>query len=86
MESFPELGVFFHDDLERDTLHLARQIYRFLEVDDSFEPEFQKRVNKGSYDEMPEEERARLAEVYRADIERFGKMTGRDCSAWLEKR
>ena len=84
LEKFPDMGIYFYDDLKNDRIALAQEIYRFVDVDDSFEPEEMAKQNKGRYDSMPEEDRAALIEVYRDQIERFADMVGRDLSHWLE--
>ncbi|MCU0727151.1 MAG: sulfotransferase domain-containing protein [Planctomycetes bacterium] len=82
-ERFPDMGLFLYDDLRSDPLGLARAIYRFVGVDDSFVPEFEKKVNKGEYPPMPSGEREYLARVYREDILRFSALVGRDLSRWF---
>lgn len=84
-EAFPDLGLFFFDDLEQDPLGLARAIYRFVGVDPAFRPEVAKKPNKGRYAPMPRETRASLVESYREQIERLAAMTGRDLGRWLER-
>ena len=84
LKLFPDMGVFFYDDLKEDPLGLAREVFRLVGVDDSFEPEFRKEVNKGSYERMPPEDRALAAETYRDDNQRFSELAGRDFTHWLE--
>jgi len=38
LENFLEVKVYLYDDLKKDPLNLVQDIYRFLEVDDSFIP------------------------------------------------
>jgi len=38
LENFSEVKVYLYDDLKKDPLSLVQDIYRFLEVDDSFIP------------------------------------------------
>jgi hypothetical protein len=83
-ERFPDMGCFFYDDIALRPRSLAAEIYRFVGVDDRFEPELARRVNEGRYDPMPVGARERLVEAYRDQILRFGHMTGRDLSHWLE--
>lgn len=83
-EAFPKMGVFFFDDLKRRPAELASDIYRFIGLDDSFHPTLDRVVNPGKYNPMPPETRAMLIEAYREQIVRFGEMTGRDLSHWLE--
>jgi hypothetical protein len=83
-EAFPDLGVFFYDDITNDPLGLARAVYRFIGVDDTFTPDCSRRVNYGRYDPMPPEVREPLVKFYEDQILRFSEMTGRDLSHWLE--
>ena len=53
-------------------------------VDDTFEPEFRRQVNKGSYERITDEDRAWLCDVYREDNARFCELVGRDVSHWVE--
>lgn len=48
LETFgPErLRVYLYDDLCRDAVGLARDIFRFLEIDDSFTPDVSRRLNR----------------------------------------
>lgn len=82
-EIFPDIGVFFYDDILADPLAFARRIYRFVGIDDTFAPATDKYVNRGSYTPMPAQIRQMLIDTYRDDIEQFQAMTGRDLSAWL---
>jgi hypothetical protein len=83
LEAFPGMGVYLHDDLKRTPLELAKQVYRLVGVDESFVPEFEKRVNEGRYEAMPAEEKAWVAAQYREDNLRFSELIGRDCTHWL---
>lgn len=83
-ERFPEMGVFFYDDLVARPRELAREVYRFVGVADDVVPEVARRVNAGSYDPMPDAVRARLTDGYREQILRLQAMTGRDLSGWLD--
>jgi len=83
-EAFPEMGVFFYDDLVKDPLGLARTVYRFLGVDDTFEPILTRRFKTGNYETMSVETRKWLVDTYRDQIFLFAEMTGRDLSHWLE--
>jgi hypothetical protein len=83
LKLFPRMGVFLYDDLKSDPLGLARSLYRLIEVDDSFEPECRRQINrKLDYPSMPEEDRELAAETYRLDNRRFSELTGRDVSHW----
>ncbi|MCB9881986.1 MAG: sulfotransferase [Planctomycetes bacterium] len=84
LERFPNMAVYLQDDLKQDPLGLARTIYRYVGVDDTFTPEFEKRVNAGSYQEkISDEDRAHLIAVYREDNARFSELIDRDTSHWL---
>lgn len=83
-EAYPDMAAFFYDDINDNPKELIRQVYGFIGVDESFEPEIDMRVNEGSYKPIPAETRTLLIEVYRDQICRFSDMTGRDLSSWLE--
>ncbi len=83
-EAFPDMGVFFYDDLVNDPERFAKDAFRFLEVSEDFIPKVAMRVNKGSYPDMDEADVRLAANYYRPQIERLGKMTGRDLSHWLK--
>ena len=83
-ERFPDFGVFLYDDLVNDPKALARELYRFVGVDPSFEPVLTRRVNEGRAKEpVPESVARLLRETYRDEIDRFARLTGRDLSSWL---
>jgi len=83
-EAFPDMAVFFYDDIQGDPEGLARQLYRFVGVDDTFKPHLSDRVNPGRYEPMPPESRAFVIDHCREQIRRFAEMTGRDLSHWLK--
>ena len=83
-EAFPDFEVFFYDDIKGDPTGLARAVYRFLGVDDTFVPATNRWPSKGQYEPMPPEIRKMLVEHYREQILKFSEMTGRDLSHWLE--
>jgi len=85
-ECFPDMGVFFFDDLLSDPLGLAQSLYRFVGVDDTFVPSLTENMMKGTYKPMPREVWALLVDAYRDEIVRFANATGRDLSHWLEAR
>lgn len=85
LERFPDMAIWFHDDLKQDAPGFARQVYRFVGVDETFVPEVDRRVNKGSYEAMPAEERAYLCETYREDNARFSELVGRDVTHWVRE-
>jgi hypothetical protein len=82
-EAFPEMGVFFYDDLRERPAELARELYRFVGVDPAFVPNTDLRVNARDYPPMPAELRRVLVAHYREQVERLQEMVGRDLSAWL---
>jgi len=84
LEAFPEMKIFFHDDLKADPSGFAREVFRFIGVDEDFTPVLHKKVNEGRYQQMPQETRAMVIDTYRDQIPRFAEMTGRDLSGWLE--
>lgn len=83
-EVFPDFGVFFYDDIKKDPISLARSVYKFIGVDDTFVPETSRQPNKGEYEPMPGETREMLVNFYREQILRFAEMTARDLSHWLK--
>ncbi|MBW2605472.1 MAG: sulfotransferase [Deltaproteobacteria bacterium] len=83
-ETFPDIGVFFYDDIKTDSVGLAHKVYSFIGVDDTFMPEHDRKVNPTQYEPMPPETHEMLVEFYRDQILRFSEMTGRDLSHWLE--
>jgi len=83
-ERFPDFGAFLYDDIVNDPKTLARELYRFVGVDPSFEPVLDRRVNEGRAKEpMPEAVAALLRETYRDEILRFQERIGRDLGGWL---
>ena len=83
-KAFPDMGVFFYDDLKKDPLSLAKEIYRFIGVDPCFIPEVNRVINKGSYIKMDNKIRAMLVNAYADQIKKFAKITERDLSHWLK--
>lgn len=83
-EAFPDFGVFFYEDIKTNPACLARSLFRFIGVDDTFVPQgYERKVNKTDYNPMPPEIRAMMVNYYREQILRFADMTGRDLSDWL---
>ena len=82
-EKFPHMGTFFYDDILVRPQELAREIYRYVGVNDCFVPELSRVINRGSHGGMPDSLRAYLTDAYQDQIQRLEKMTGRDLSAWL---
>lgn len=127
-ETFPErqIRVFLFDDLESDAASVVREIFRFLEVDDSFSPNVEvryrvsgapkseqvhralrsssliksvaKRVLPNSMrasakarlqarntvrQSISAEDRGRLNDLYREDIEQLQDLLDRDLARWL---
>jgi hypothetical protein len=83
LERFPDLGIFLYDDIVQDPKRLARNVYRFIGVEESFEPELDREVNVGRKEAMPDAARALLLHTYRDQIARFGELAQRDVSHWL---
>lgn len=83
-EAFPDFGVFFYDDIKKDPIGLARSVYRFIGVDNTFVPETNRQLNKGEYEPMPGETKKMVVDFYREQILKFSAMTGRDLSDWLK--
>jgi hypothetical protein len=81
---FPDMGVYFYDDLIADPDDLARRLYQFIGVDPDFRPLTGHTVKGGNYDSMPHADRALAASYYREQILRFSEMTGRDLTHWLD--
>jgi hypothetical protein len=83
-ERFPGFGVFLYDDIVNDPKTLARELYRFVGVDPSFEPVLTRRVNEGrAKHPMPEPVARLLRETYRDEVTRFARLIGRDLGGWL---
>jgi hypothetical protein len=83
-ERFPDFGVFLYDDVVSDPKRLARELYDFIGVDPSFEPELTRRVNEGrAKAPLPAEVRELLRDTYRDEIRRFAGLIDRDLGSWL---
>jgi len=83
-EVFPDFGIFFYDDIQKDPVGLVKAVYRFIGVDDNFIPETNRWVNKGKYEPMPPAIREMLVDFYREQILKFSAMTCRNLSHWLK--
>jgi len=83
-EAFPDLGVFFYDDLKKDPIELARSVYRFIGVDDKFIPDISHWPLKGNYPPISPNIRKMMVDFFREQILQFSAMTGRDLSDWLK--
>lgn len=76
--------VFLYEDLCSDPIGVAKEIFRFLGVDDSFTPEVGEIHNRGIYTtRMDPSLRGKLVSDYRGDILRLQELIGRDLSSWL---
>jgi hypothetical protein len=76
--------VFLYDDVVNDPKTLARELYRFVGVDPSFEPVLTRRVNEGRAKvPMPDAVARLLRETYRDEVTRFARLIGRDLGSWL---
>ena len=43
-EAFPDMAVYFYDDVKSDPMGFVREIYRFIGVNDSFKPEVERKL------------------------------------------
>ena len=87
--AFPanQLRVYLYEDFQRDPAATIRDIFRFLEVDETFCCDHSTKHNVG----LPPEQRPQLSpeardhirSALRADTERLAHTLGRDLSAWL---
>lgn len=83
-EVFPDMGVYFYDDILNDPAGLLRDVYRYIGVDDTFVPDVSRKIHTGNYDAIPLETKEMLIDFYRDEISNFSAMTGRDLSHWLK--
>ena len=83
-EVFPDMGVFFFDDLKERPREMLREVFAFLGVDSYFEPDLSMKPNKTGSPAMPEVTRKLLVDAYREEVDTFQEMTGRDLGHWLE--
>mgnify|MGYP000259424808 CR=1 FL=1 len=96
---FPDMGVFFYDDLVADRLELIRKVHEHLGVESDvkrrdlkFRSNAKKKKANRLWDEatvipeMTADLRARLLEYYADGIRELQGMTGRDLSHWLSRR
>ena len=83
-QAFPDMGVFFYDDLRQEPEAFLYELFRFLDIDPDFKPRLNQEVNKGDYEAMPEHIRKLLVRAYREQIEEFARQTGRDLSHWIQ--
>ncbi|NVO27746.1 sulfotransferase [Donghicola sp. C2-DW-16] len=94
--NFPEIGVFFYDDLQADRLQLVASVLEYLGVENDikkrelrFKANAKKKKAARLWDEttsipfMATELRSRLVEYYADGIRDLQHMTGRDLSHWL---
>ncbi len=94
---FPNMGVFFYDDLQRDPVAFMQSIFDHLGVENDLDPEIvgaklhykEKKAKKlgGDWVTLPRlspRVRRQLKRDYAADTAELGRMTGRDLSHWLQ--
>lgn len=90
---FPDLGVFFYDDLEADNLRFVGSVMKFLGVENDLDRaaiNFRRnnRERKTRTMAVPPEldlaTRAALRDYYREEILLLQELTGRDLSHWLQ--
>lgn len=119
-----QIRVYLYDDLVRNPLPLVQDAFRFLEIDDTFEPNIAQRLNVGvsvrspglyrlgtaihatsfvrrfvprrfarglqrminerPKEELPQELRKELANVFEPDIQRLSRQLDRNLAPWLE--
>lgn len=82
-DAFPNLGIFLFDDLITSPGKLANDIYSFIGIDASYQPNFSRRVNQGHYPPMPEALWQMVSSRYRPQIDQFSKLIDRDLEHWL---
>jgi len=83
LEAFPDFGVFLYDDLLADPAAFIRSIYRFLGVDEGFEPDLGRREFAGRYEPMDPATREMLVDFYRDEVAEFFRLIGRELP-WFE--
>jgi hypothetical protein len=82
-----QLRVYLFEDLTADPVAVCRDVFSFLGLNPSFVPDVGRRYNVSeSRENMPEEARAFLTDLYREDILQLQDLIRRDLSAWLEVR
>ncbi len=82
-QKFPDMAIFFYDDIRQNPLALAQEVYRFVGADPSFTPDTSRRINDGSYPPVPDALRTRISAAYQKQIQDFARLVGRDLSHWL---
>ncbi len=89
---FPDLGVFFYDDLEADNMRFVRSVMDFLGVENDLSRKTinfrsngreRKTRNMAVPPELDLATRAALRDYYRDEILLLQEQTGRDLSHWL---
>lgn len=83
MENFDYVEVYLYDDLKADALRVVKDIFLFIGVDYSFQPDVSTRHNPTKKPKMKKETREHLKDVLREDILKLQELIGRDLSAWL---
>ena len=90
-----QVKIMFYDDLQADSQAFLKDLLNFLGVDPDFKIDTSQEHNSASIDDRAKvseigpagnfdpELRNQLTQIYRADIEKVEKLTGRDLSHWL---
>ncbi len=85
-----QLKILLYNDLQNNSLDLLQDIFKFLEVDETFLPDMSTRhmsspqkLVAARATQLPLELRQQLVEEYRADIEQLQQLTQLDLSQWL---
>ncbi len=78
-----QIRVFLYQDFADDPSGVRREICRFLEVDDGFEPDTTVEHDVPGVPRNSADLRRELIEIYREDVLRLQDLIGRDLSAWL---
>lgn len=85
-DSFPEMKVFWYDDVQADPFKIVKQIYELVGVDSDFVPNtVNEKCNENWSGRNPEfypQDRQHVLNFYMPSIERLEKFTGRDLSSW----
>lgn len=90
---FPDLGVFFYDDLEADNLRFVRSVMDFLGLENDLDRQAinfrrnnreRKTRTMAAPPELDLATRAALRDYYRQEILLLQDLTGRDLSHWLQ--
>jgi hypothetical protein len=84
IELFPDMGIFFFDDLKQDEPGFFKKLAEFLEVDDSFKLQPETAISTAKYPSLPPDVRRKMMDEYRPHVARLAFMIGRNLSGWLK--